>query len=153
MNSNIFLNKSVLEILNLYQPIWALGYLSSISSWDGEVYMPSSGAKYRGTAMGKTQVLVQQLITDPKLKDLLEKAKDEKLNDWESAVLRLLKREINIYEKLPKEFIEEFEQTVSTAQLVWRKAREENNFSLFQPELEKIVKLADKISFDAPCEK
>lgn len=144
MSSTIFQNQSIQELLNLYQPIWALGYLSSISSWDGEAYMPSSGAKYRGVAMGKTQVLVQQLITDPKLKELLEKAKNEKLNNCESAVLRLLRREINVYEKLPKAFIEEFEQTVSSAQLIWRKAREENSFLLFQPELEKIVKLSQQ---------
>lgn len=144
MNSNIFSNKSILEILSLYEPIWALGYLSLISSWDGEVYMPTSGARYRGVAMGKTQVLVQQLVTDPKLKILLEETKSENLNDSESAVLRILKREIDLYEKLPKNHIEEFEQTISSAQLTWRQAREENNFSLFQPELEKIVKLSQE---------
>lgn len=144
MHSIIFQNKYILEILTLYEPIWALNYLSCLSSWDGEVYMPISGAKYRGYAMGKTQVLVQQLVTNPKLKALLAKAKDEELNDYESAIMRLLRREIDIYEKLPKNFIEQFEQTVSSAQLIWRKAREENNFPLFQPHLEKIVNLSQE---------
>lgn len=146
MKSSTFQNKHIVEILNRYESIWALLYLSALSSWDGEVYMPISGAKFRGYAMGKTQVLIQQLVTEPKLKALLEEAKDQELNDSERAVLRLLIREIDIYEKLPKSFIEDFEQTISSAQLVWRKAREENNFSLFQPQLEKIVKLSQEKS-------
>ena len=76
---------------------------------------------------------------------LIKKAENEKgLNDYEKAVIRLLNRTLKYYQKLPPEFIEEFTKVTSEAHVAWKNAKEQDNFSIFAPFLEKIVELTRK---------
>ncbi len=106
--------------------------------------MPISGAKYRGMAMGKAQTLIQSLITNREFKEWIELAQEEDLNIYEKALIRVLKREMLAYEKLPKDFLEEYERAVSISQIVWREAREQKNFAVFERDLENIIILNKK---------
>lgn len=141
-----FQNKIIKNILNKYYYISSLESLISLADWDLNTYMPESSAEDRGFVLGKVNLLIKNLILDKKLKKLLEKAKEnlEKLNDYEKGVVRVLEREINIIEKLPNEFIEEFNKVTNEAQIIWRNAKKENNFEKFKPHLEKIVELIKK---------
>ncbi|MEM4295608.1 MAG: hypothetical protein QXS91_02265, partial [Candidatus Anstonellales archaeon] len=61
------------------------------------------------------------------------KAKDKKLAHAGGYFIptRIGEREIKIIEKLPDDFIEEWNQLTNAAQVVWRKAKEEDNFESF----------------------
>lgn len=142
MATDYFPNKTVKKLLNSYQDVWALSHLAKLAMWDGEVYMPVKGANYRGFALAKVQTLTKKFLTDKNFQLLLKQAEAESLNEYERAIVRVLNRELFFYEKLPVEFLEEFEKTVSNAQLVWREARQTNNYELFQPYLEKIIELS-----------
>ena len=137
-------NKIILEILEKYRTIWALGYFSNLAYWDLNTYMPKGGINARGEALSQMETLSQKLFLDKNFVDLINKAEKERLNDYEKGIIRTLKRELKKYQKLPPEFIEEFTKITSTARLVWKTAREQNNFSLFEPYLEKIVELCRK---------
>ena len=141
----MFKNGIIVKILEHYKDIWALGYVSALSQWDTETYMPHEGASVRGEALSKISSLSQRLFLDKDFVSLIHKAGEEKnLNDYEKGVVRMLLRSLKYYEKLPKEFIEEFEKLTSEATVVWRKAKEANNFKLFQPYLEKIFKMSSE---------
>jgi carboxypeptidase Taq len=142
MVKDLFQKKQILKLLEYYQSIWALDHLNKLATWDGEVYMPTKGAMYRGKALAKSQTLIQQLFLSKEFTNLIASSEKEDLNDYEKAVIRVLKKELDMFQKLPPKFIEEFEETVSEAQIVWRKARETDDFDLFQPMLEKIVDLS-----------
>src|SRR3989338_7296211 len=143
--SNLIKHHLIKELLEKYKVLWALGHVSALAHWDLETYMPKEGAKARGESLGKIASLSQSLFLDEKFVSLIEKADDEKnLNDYEKAILRLLKRSLKYYQKLPPEFIEDFVKTTSEATVVWRAAKEKNDFSLFKPYLEKIVELSRK---------
>ena len=43
--------------------------------------------------------------------------------------MRVLKREIEIFEKLPLEFVEEFEKLAVEAKVVWRNAKGKSDFN------------------------
>jgi carboxypeptidase Taq len=144
MDKNLFSNEKILNLLDSFQSIWALDHLNKLATWDSEVFMPIKGAKYRGKALAKSQTMIQQLYLSNEFTNLLNSCVDEELNVYEKAVLRVLKRDLDMYKKLPSKFIEEFEETVSEAQVVWRKARETDDFDLFSPWLEKIVNLTRK---------
>lgn len=146
MNSRIFQNIYILQILDYYQSIWALDHLTKLAAWDSEVYMPVKGARFRGKSLAKTQTLVQSLILDKNFVNLINSCSNEELNDYEKAVIRVLKRELKLFQSLPPQFIEEFEEEISQAQVVWRKARNDNDFKLFAPHLAKIVELSRKKS-------
>jgi carboxypeptidase Taq len=145
MENKLIKHPFILEILDKYKVIWSLGHLSALGNWDLSVYMPEEGATARGEALGKLATLSQKLFLDKEFTDLIKKADGEKdLNDYEKAILRMLKRSLKYYEKLPAEFIEEFSKVASEGHIAWKNAKEKNDFSIFEPYLEKIVELTKK---------
>jgi len=152
MAENVFKNKKVKEILNYYKLPWALSYLSQVAHWDLETYMPPQGATLRGEALAKTSSLRQKIFLDKHFVDLIHRAQKEKeLTDAERGVIRILLRELKHYQKLPPDFIEEFEKLTNTATVIWRGAKNNNNFKLFEPYLTKIFamnrKMADYLGY------
>jgi len=140
----LFTNKVILEIIKRYRTLWSLYHLSALAHWDMNTYMPKDGINARSEALSKIAVLSQKLFLDKDFVFLIQKAEKEKLNDYENAIIRLLKRELKQYQKLPPKFIEEFTKVTNEAHMVWKNAKEKNNFSLFEPYLEKIVELSRK---------
>jgi len=140
-----FKNKTVLKILDYYKNLWTLSYTSAIAHWDLETYMPAKGAGARGEALGRLSVIRQKMFLDPGFVALIHKAGREKnLTDQERGVTRNLLRALRVYEKLPSEFIENFERLTNTATVVWRSARDGNDYKLFEPYLTKIFDMNRK---------
>src|SRR3989344_1260990 len=140
------LNNSVIkELMEKYKTIWALSHFGSLAHWDLNTYMPEEGIESRAEALAKLAVLSQKMFLEKDFLSLIKKAENEKeLNDYEKAVIRLLNRSLKYYQKLPPEFIEEFTKVTSEAHVAWKNAKEQDNFSLFAPFLEKIVELVRK---------
>jgi carboxypeptidase Taq len=134
----------VQEILNEYRKAWSISYARSLLGWDLETYMPQEGAKARGEAFAQLSTLYREKIMQ--LKEKVENLKDEDLDDFEKGVKRVLSREIKYFSAVPKEIDEELNRITSEAEIVWRQARKENNFSKFEPYLTKIVELERKIA-------
>jgi carboxypeptidase Taq len=141
-----FRNKLIREILERYKTIDAIQRLSALAAWDLNTYMPQKSAEDRGIILGKADVLVKKLILDKEFVKLINKAEKEKnlLNDYEKAVIKILKKRIKILSKLPDKFIEEFNATTNKAQIVWKNAKENNNFKEFLPYIKKIFDLVKK---------
>jgi carboxypeptidase Taq len=142
-----FPHKESQELLRSYKTIWALNHATSLLSWDQETYMPEDGVFERSIALSEIATLIQRLITD---KSFLEKIEAlEKIEDptiYERALIRVLRRSLKYYLKVPPEIIAEFSKTASEANVVWRNARKENNFEKFKPYLDKLVSLNIKIA-------
>ncbi len=127
------------ELVRRYKEIWSLNYALSLLGWDMETYMPPNSSKERGEVRGNLRTQVQRIYTHPEFISLVENAKPQ--NDVERGIIRVLKRQIKYYTKLPREFIEEEERTTTKAFQVWREAKEKSDFQMFQPMLEDIVDL------------
>jgi carboxypeptidase Taq len=140
-----FKNKFIKEILERYTTIDSIRRLTALAEWDLNTYMPSKAAGDRGIILGKADVLIKKLILDKEFLKLINRAEKEKnLNDYEKAVIRDLKKSIKILSKLPDKFIEDFNETTNKAQVVWKKAKENDNFKEFLPYLKKIFELVKK---------
>jgi len=140
-----FKNKTILSILDKYKDLWALSYTSAIAHWDLETYMPPKGASARGEALGRLSVIRQKMFLDQDFVSLLHKAEDIKqMTDQERGVVRILLRSLKYYEKLPSDFIEDFERLTNTATVIWREAKEKNDFKIFEKSLSKIFDMNKK---------
>ncbi|MDP3882206.1 MAG: carboxypeptidase M32 [Nanoarchaeota archaeon] len=144
MENTLIKNPIILQILEKYRIIWALNHLGALGHWDMETYMPQEGARARAEALAKISVLNQSLFLEKDFVSLIHEVEGEKLNDNEKAIIRVLKRTLKYYQKLPPDFIEEFTRVVNESNVEWRKARSNNDFSLFAPYLEKIINLSKK---------
>jgi len=101
--------------------------------------MPQKGASARGEALGRLSVIRQKMFLDKDFVALLHAASGlEHLTDQERGVVRILLRSLKYYEKLPPKFIEDFERLTNTATVIWREAKEKNDFKIFEKSLSKI---------------
>lgn len=147
MASKVFKNKKIKEILEYYKLPWALSYLQGVAHWDLETYMPTSAASARGEAMSKVSSLRQKIFLDQAFVNLVTSAgKQKNLNDYEKGVVRVLLRSLKQYKKLPPKFIEDFEKLTNEATVVWRHAKETNNFKLYEPFLTRIFDMNKKLA-------
>lgn len=146
----MFRSEAIDEILQKYKAIWALNHSSALLSWDLETYMPEGGARPRGEANAQLALLRQKFMID--LRGPIERSEEaQDLNDFEKGVLRVLRRELHYFTKVPPRLIEELQRITTEATVVWRDARKKSSFSTFKPYLEKIVDLkrqeADKLGY------
>ncbi|HCR35416.1 hypothetical protein A2130_03165 [Candidatus Woesebacteria bacterium GWC2_33_12] len=137
--SKVFKNPTILKILDYYKNLWALSYTSAIAHWDLETYMPVKGSMAHGQALGRLATIRQKMFLDKVFVNLLLKADAQGgLSDQERGIIRILNRELKFYEKLPSKFIEDFENLTNTATIIWREAKEKNDFNIFEKPLVKI---------------
>ena len=135
---SLFSNPVVVDLLGKYKPIAAMTHASALFQWDVEINMPEAGATARGQAQAEIELLRQKMTLD--LTGLIEKAgKQKTLNDAEKGVVRVIRRELDYYQKLPPDLLEQLNKATVEAAVPWREARKKADFRIFQPHLEKIT--------------
>ncbi len=144
-------NPLVRDILKNYRQVWALNHSMAVLGWDMETHMPEGGAKPRGMASGQLAVMAQKATVE--MDGLVKKAeKAIDLDDMEKGVVRVLRRSLDYYMKVPPELVDEIQRVTTEATVVWRTARKKSDFKLFRPHLERIVqlqrKVADKLGYE-----
>jgi carboxypeptidase Taq len=138
-------NPVVRDILKKYRQVWALGHSMALMGWDTETHMPEGGATSRGIASGQLAVMAQKATVE--LDGMVRKAEKAKdLDDMEKGVVRVLRRSLDYYLKIPPELVDEIQRVTTEATVIWRTARKKSDFRLFRPHLEKIVKLERKVA-------
>ncbi|MEM0036769.1 MAG: carboxypeptidase M32 [Candidatus Korarchaeum sp.] len=135
----LFISPEVKELLKRYRSVWSLEYALSLLGWDMETYMPPRASAERGEVRALLEAQIQGIYTHPEFIGLVESVKPQ--NEFEEGLIRVLRRRIKYYTKLPREFIEEEERTVTQAFQDWREARAKSDFSVFKPVLGRIVEL------------
>lgn len=124
--------------------IWAISHAQSLMGWDVETYTPREDVKERAIAQSELSVLSQQLILRPEFVELVDKASQiDDLNDYEKGVVRVFQRRVRIAKALPPWLFAKYNKVTQEA-VVWREAKQQNDFMKFKPYLEKIVELARK---------
>ena len=131
--------------------MWAVNHSLAVLGWDTETHMPEAGARPRGIASGQLAVMVQRATIElDGLVGKAEKAKD--LDDTERGVVRVLRRSLDYFLKVPPKLVDEIQRVTTEATVVWRTARKKSDFKLFRPHLDKIIqlerKVADKLGYE-----
>lgn len=113
----------------------------TLLGWDARTYLPPAGTDFRGelTASLSTQELA--LSAGPQMGKFVDyfTAHPTELDDQAQQVLRLVKRDYDLNHDIPAADYADYQRTLTRAQQVWETARDAQDFSLLQPDLEKIV--------------
>lgn len=116
---------------------------SRLLGWDQQTYMPPGGAEARGNQLGTLQSIAHKKFVSDQVGQLLEDLESyhEELDpDSDDArLIQVTRREYEKRTKVPADFVAEFSRVTTRAHGAWEKAREDDDFSHFQPHLEKIV--------------
>src|ERR687897_2938421 len=133
---------SVYELLkNRLATISDLRSAKSLLFWDQQTYMPGGGVEGRAEQMATLSRLSHELLTDSDTVRLLDAAGEPEPSSEEWALLRRARREYDRATKLPAELVAETSRVTSMAEPAWVQAREESDWSLFAPHLEKVLTL------------
>jgi carboxypeptidase Taq len=131
----------VAEVADINHSIALLG-------WDQQVFMPSGGAEERGYMMGTLGKLAHEKFTSAEMGRLLDDLKKQLPElDPDGEAYRIISVTAKDYDKaacVPSEFITEQAQVTTIAQQTWVEARAQSNFSLFGPQLEKVIALSQR---------
>ena len=118
-----------------------LGHFTALAQWDEATMMPKGGAAIRGDAMGTLEELRHELSVDPQIADWIEAARNEALDDWQSANLREIERSYRIQTAFSSELVGARTRTRSHCQHQWTKLRPINDWESFVPALEAVLEL------------
>lgn len=131
----------------LYERLAELAHLNSclaLLQWDQEVFMPPKASQARANTISYLSVLAHEKILDlnkgKALTRLLREA-SEHPGIHESIIVREAWRTYDRERKLPRAFVQELSALCSTAQVRWAEARKKSDFSLFLPQLKRMVEL------------
>ena len=108
--------------------------------------MPPKGAAMRARAQGTLAGLHHERLTAPELVGLVADLRGQVLEDDAAVNVREIGRSQDRALKIPKELVVELSQTESLSHEAWIEARQQAEFTLFQPWLEKILKLKKEVA-------
>jgi carboxypeptidase Taq len=109
------------------------------------VWMPPGGNPSRAAQLATLEAVIHEHEVDERLGELLEElgpyAESLPADADDACLMRVAHRDWNKARRVPAELAVEFVQTAAQAYGVWVKAREESDFALFRPWLERMVDL------------
>lgn len=115
----------------------ALNAATAIMDWDQQTYMPPAGAEARAEHVGiLTRMAHEQFVDDAVQKSLELAEGDADPGSNDAALLRIVRRSMDLKTKLPAEFVAAKSRASSLAHDVWVHARKNNDFAHFAPTLE-----------------
>lgn len=128
--------------LNEYHDLISAYYLLK---WDQDTYMPPGGAGGRGHQLSTLARIAHLKFTSDEVGQLLEdlspSAAELDPDSDDARLIRVTSRLYKRWSKVPTILVATIARVTSDAHLEWERAREESNFEIFRPHLEKIVDL------------
>ncbi|MHA2357465.1 MAG: carboxypeptidase M32 [Candidatus Heimdallarchaeaceae archaeon] len=134
------------ELLSRMKEIQVIGEIAQLVGWDTEVMMAKGSVEQRSNQQAFIAKLSHSKITDPEIGNLLKEIQEDpnynNMSYIEKRNIYLIQRDYDRETKLPPEFVAELTKATVISMETWKEARKENNFSLFQPHLEKMLELS-----------
>ena len=138
------------QLKDILAEVTDLGRAALLLEWDQETQMPPGGLQGRAEQLATLQRLAHVRFTSDEVGRLLGELEDDlggrPYDSDEASLIRVTRRDYDQARKLPPELIAEVARAGATARPVWEKARRDENFSLFAPNLEKNVELNRRIA-------
>ncbi len=125
--------KPYAELEQRFRRLSAVGGALAMLGWDQSAMMPEGGSEARAEQMATLSVLRHEWLTDPALGGLLEAAEEQadKLTDWQRANLREMRHEWRHATALNGKLVEAMSKAAAACEMVWRKAKKDNDFKAF----------------------
>ncbi len=125
------------KIRGIEHQLYAYNYALAIIGIDAETAAPTDSAEGRGEAVSLLSCKQYELLTGDELGQLLEAAAALELDERAAAECRELRRMRERYTRIPAEEFAQDSRVFTLSQDAWHKAKEQSDFSIFAPWLEK----------------
>ncbi len=134
------------ELRDHLAPIVDLRAAAAVLGWDQETYMPRGAIEARAAQLGTLGRLAHELFVAEETAALLAAAEREtegmEYDSDAASLVRVTQRDLDKATKLPSDLVAELARASSMAQQAWQEARDNADFSLFRPHLERLLALS-----------
>ncbi len=113
-----------------------LGHAGHLMAWDQQVMMPAAGGPARGEALATISRMHHERLVAPELGVLLDAAAA-----GEPLIARAIRRDHDVARRVPGELTAEMSRAGSDGYAAWLQAREDNDFTTFEPALRRNIEL------------
>ena len=134
--------KSYERLCDKVRKISLVNDTASVLSWDQETYMPTEGLAYRAKQIAWLAGNSHNLGTCDDFRKALENAENESLDDTQSANIRETRNQFDRSSRLPQDLVKKASESATFAKAAWAEARQESDFSMFAPHLERLLDIA-----------
>ncbi|MEM7438655.1 MAG: carboxypeptidase M32 [Pseudomonadota bacterium] len=124
-----------------YKSITALSQISGLLGWDQETTMPEGSAAQRGEWMGALSTALHERRTDARIGGWIDALDDADLEPVQAATVRQARRSFERHSRVPASLASKLAKETSTAQMLWAKAREADDFAMFRDTLALVLDL------------
>ena len=139
---------AIARLNSLVRDVVDLRHAGSLIGWDERVCMPPGGVPVHGDMAATIQRIAHEKFTSDELGRALEDAAREAASlppDSESTrLVKLTARDYDRATRVPSDYVEEHARVASAAHQAWKEARQQSRYALFQPHLEKVVRLGQQ---------
>ena len=116
--------------------------------WDQRVMMPPGGSAARAEAIATVSQLAQERFISPEIGRLLEDLRgfeeESGYDSIEASLIRVARRDYDKATRVPPELVGDLNRASATALSAWGPAKEQSNFELLRPHLEKNLELRQR---------
>ena len=109
--------------------------------WDRAVVMPEGSAGARAEQLSALQLAGREILTAGDMADLLDEADEERLDGWQAANLREMRRAWVRSAAVPPRLVEARTRANTACEMAWRTARPASDYAAVLPLLEEVAKL------------
>lgn len=140
------IKKSTAELYQLYKEkmikLADVRNAAAVLHWDQETYLPKNAAAARGQQLATLATIAHELFAADELGLLLQQlAESDGLDEKQRKNVLLTKEDYDKNKKYPSSFVRELSETTSATYFAWIKARQANDYTIFEPLLNKMVAL------------
>ncbi len=122
------------KLMEKYREITLIDSTVLMMTWDMDTYMPPGGS--------------HRMLTGQELASLVRECEGESrsYDEVRSRNLQLLRRERDIATSLSEDLVAEYTKQTAVARDAWARARNANDWRVFEPELERMVDLSARVA-------
>jgi carboxypeptidase Taq len=134
--------KQALEALQqLQETLAAYNHVMGVTYLDASTAAPKGSYEGRGKAMGILSRVTYDLTANPENDEMLSvlEADMESLTPQQKREVEVLRKNFNQLKRIPADEYVEYTVLLNDAEAKWEQAKNDNDFDLFAPYLEKIV--------------
>ena len=136
------------KLLKKTKELIVLQTTEGVMHWDMETKMPPRAVEQRSLQLALLSRISHQLSTDPEIGNLLKlvtsKPDYDALSQIEKRNVYLIKRNYDEQTALPEELVAEIAKQQTIAVNTWKRAKNQKNYSILKPELQKLIDLTKK---------
>ena len=124
----------------------AYAYALNVVGWDSGTEAPKDAFPRRAEMLGVLSGELFQLNTSEEYQKVVNGLFEsfEDLNDLEKRQIKIAKKALDKITKIPQDEFVEYQKLINLSQRLWEDAKEQDDFEMFRPNLEKIIEFNKK---------